>query len=382
MSRGALASRIARQRRIIRPALSVSITTRDSSTRLAGAIAQARRFADEVVVGVDAASQDDTWQVAAGLADTAYRFTHPNQLAPAHRLPFRYCRGRWILRLDDDEVMEGGFAPLVDQLLATERFTHYWLPRKWVVSLDPPLYLHAAPWYPDYQLRLLRNDASLAWKPPRYHSGYKVAGHGAYEARAAILHYEPIVCTPEQRALKLEVYRTGGGNGVAEELFGEKIGERRAFQPLPAARATRPARRRIHPQVQQLAIQPLPPWGCRFLEIDMPRSVAATQQVVAVFKLVNTGQMTWLPRTQASWPILNIGVQIRTAAGAMVEDNGPRIAIACEVKPGETTSVTGWFHAPAEPGDYILSWDLVSELECWFAQCGSQPVETPLRVTL
>src|SRR5258705_9411519 len=85
--------------------LSVSIITRNSVSRLADAIAQPRRFADEVIVGGDAGSRDHTWELARQLADTVYRFKHPNQLAPAHMLPFQYCRGDLILRLDGDEYM-------------------------------------------------------------------------------------------------------------------------------------------------------------------------------------------------------------------------------------------------------------------------------------
>lgn len=119
-----------------------------------------------MVVGVDADSRDDVWPIACRCADAAYRFRHSGQMAPIHMLALGYCQGEWILRLDDDEFMERGFADILSELLATSTHTHYYLPRKWVVSLDPPLYLHAAPWYPDHALRLFRNDPTLVWKPP------------------------------------------------------------------------------------------------------------------------------------------------------------------------------------------------------------------------
>lgn len=367
-----------------KPLLSVSIITRNSESRLAESIAQARRFADEVVVGVDADSKDNTWNVATRFADTAYCFKHPNQLAPAHLLSFQYCRGQWILRLDDDEHMEPGFEQILPELLNTEMFTHYWLPRKWVVSLDPPEYMHLYPWYPDYQLRLIRNDPSLAWKPPRFHSGFQVAGPGAIDSRFSILHYEPLVCTPEMREKKLKMYREGGGVDVdvfSKDPFAEKAQARRLFQPVAPLQPVQSSHCQADGNVKTLAIQEFASWGCKFLEIDFPQKVTASQQVVVTIKVTNTGKMTWLPRQGMRWPLLAIAFHIKSESGKMIDFDGPRIEISSRVLPHETTTILGFFKAPAEPGNYILTWDMVSEFECWFEQCGSETFDTPMIVT-
>jgi len=361
-------------------ALSVSVITKNSATRLEALIAHARGFAQEVVVGVDADSDDATWDVAAQFADAAYRFRHPNQLAPAHMLPFEYCRGRWILRLDDDELMEDGFDALVPELLATSSFTHFSFARKWVVSLDPPEYIHEIPWYPNWQPRLMRNDASLVWKPPRYHSGYLVAGPGAQETRCAILHYEPIVCSPGARAEKVRAYREGGGDGVAEDEYAEKIGERRAFVPPRVSSATRPPVQRIDSSIRRLEVARLPPWGCCILSIDHPARVVASRRVVVTLRLENTGRMTWVPFQRTGWPALTVGLHVKSATGEMIERNGPRIELRSIVAPGQSAEVIGFFTAPAGPGEYRLAWDMVSEHECWFEECGSVPPETSLVV--
>jgi hypothetical protein len=363
--------------------LTVSFITRDSEPRLARAIAQARRFADEVVVGVDAGSQDRTWELACDLADTVYRFTHPRQLAPAHMLALRYCRGDWILRLDDDEYMEVGFEKLLPSLLATPHFTHYFLARKMVVSEQPPLYLHEASWYPNFVLRLFRNDASLIWKPPRFHSGYYVAGQGAQEARSAILHYEPLLCSPEQRERKLKMYREGGGGEAEEAYYRETTGELRAFNALPHVSAKRVSRRRqwIDTELHALTAQPLPQWGCNILAVDLPARVSATQTMVVTIQICNTGAVAWMPhRASWQWPQLNIAFHVRAASGDLLETIGGRIPIAAHVAPGATTQIVGTVLAPAQPGSYVLSWDLFSEGECWFEECGHTPFETPIEV--
>jgi hypothetical protein len=38
------------------------------------------------------------------------------------------------------------------------------------------------------------------------------------------------------------------------------------------------------------------------------------------------------------------------------------------------------FAAPAISGRYLTEWDMVSEHECWFAQCGSEVACVPLHV--
>jgi Glycosyl transferase family 2 len=361
------------------PTLSVSIITRNSGPRLANVITQARRFADEVVVGVDADSQDNTWEVATDLADTAYCFKHPNQLAPVHMLALQYCRGQWILRLDDDEHMEIGFEQIVSELLNTQLFTHYLLPRKWVVSLDPPQYMHASPWHPDYQLRLMRNDSKLVWKPPRYHSGLLVAGPGARDARFAILHYEPLMCTPENREQKLKTYREGGSNGAAENFYCEKVGERRSFQPLPSLRPIKPLRQWIDPEMKVLTIQKFPPWGCKIVDIAIPQRVTASQSVIVALEVINTGNMTWIPQS-TGWPTLHIAFHIKSASGNTITWDGARIELGSLVLPNQATTILGSFTAPAEPGHYVLTWDMVSEGECWFEECGSETMDTPIVV--
>lgn len=363
--------------------LTVSFITRDSEQTLTRAIAQARRFADEVVVGVDADSRDRTWELAGDLADTVYRFKHPNQLSPAHMLALRYCRGEWILRLDDDEYMETGFEQIIPELLATPHFTHYYLSRKMVVSETPPRYMHALPWYPNYVLRLFRNDPSLIWKPPRFHSGYFVAGQGAHESRYSILHYEAMLCSPEQREQKLRMYRQGGGEAVIEAYYGEKTGEQRSFQPLPAVSAPKAKRRsqQIDPQVHVLTVQPFPAWGCRLLSIDLPPRLCAAQEVIATIKVTNTGKMTWLPqRTDRNWPQLSVGFHLKTESGELLQADGGRIAVNAHVPPNASAQIVGTFIAPAAAGRYRLSWDMFSENECWFEQCGSVPFDTVIEV--
>jgi hypothetical protein len=226
----------------------------------------------------------------------------------------------------------------------------------------------------------MRNDSTLVWKPPRYHSGMLVAGPGAREPRFAILHYEPIFCSPEMRERKLKVYKAGGGSTTNEIFYGEKTGERKSFIPPIPLPAVTPPKQRIDTDVKRLHVQQFPSWGCKFLSIDFPQRVTASQTVVVTLQVRNMGSMAWYPQLN-NWPILKIAFHIKSPTGDMIKWEGTRIDLSSLVLPNETTTVLGFFIAPSIPGTYILEWDMVSEYECWFEQCGSTTTDTPLVVT-
>jgi LPS sulfotransferase NodH len=135
-----------------RPTLTVSIVTRNSATRLPRLLAEVAGYADEILVGVDAASRDGTFEFASRYADTVYRFhlRQPGQLSPARMLALQYAKGDWILSLDDDEGMDPAFDSLLPKLLAADGVTHHHFPRKWIISESPATYLHEPPWYPNW----------------------------------------------------------------------------------------------------------------------------------------------------------------------------------------------------------------------------------------
>jgi len=64
------------------PTLSLCILTKDSASRLPELLAHGRTLADEIVVGVDRASSDATFDVAARHADVVFRFEATGLVGP------------------------------------------------------------------------------------------------------------------------------------------------------------------------------------------------------------------------------------------------------------------------------------------------------------
>jgi len=362
--------------------LSVCVLARSSRGGLERLLGEVAGFADEIVVGVDASSADDTLAIATRLADVVFRFEHVGPPVRARRMILEHARCDWVLSLDDDEGLDTAFEPLLPALLDQSRYTHFRFPRKWIVREQPLSYVHGAPWFPDWQLRLFRRDLRRVWHPGIVHSGYRVMGAGCCEHRAAILHYEPVVLTSGERAAKIDYYRQHGSEGRSERSYQTIEGhERREVVPGPARVVRRALQRsaRVIPEVMR--VPPVPktaPWGAT-LDVRMADGARTGDMIMVEVVACNTGALAW--EAMSEWPQLHLSCHIRTAAGDDVQWNGPRVALPRVVEPGESATLLFSFPAPQDPGDYVIEWDLVSEGESWFADCGSETARTRLRVT-
>jgi LPS sulfotransferase NodH len=371
-----------------KPRLTVSIQTRNSSDRLESLLAGVADYADEILVGVDASSTDDSFEIASDLADIAYRFALPEagHLAPARMLPFDLATGDWILSLDDDEAMDGEFKALLPELMAAEGVTHHHFTRKWIIAREPAAYLHSTPWFPNWSRRMIRNDRSIVWKPAQPHTQYMVIGPGHYETRTSILHFEPLQCEPGARRLKLHAYRAAGAHPDSEAFYDYTEASPRRPLQLPPSAATRPRRdpQVLHEAPHLLKIQKYPPWGCAVRRVDISQTAAPGGALLFEATVRNTGALAWAPSfaqwpTQ-EWPMLRLSYHLLRHNEDLLELDGQRYLINDYVPVGGDITFIGAFTAPDAPGDYIIEWDMVNEGECWFAQCGGQPRRTYLRV--
>src|SRR5438445_108015 len=76
--------------------------------------------------------------------------------------------------------------------------------RRWLFP-DTSTYLDAAPWRPDYQLRLIRTDARLIRFSDEFHRPIAAAGPGRF-VQQPIWHVDPLLRTFEQRLEKARRY--------------------------------------------------------------------------------------------------------------------------------------------------------------------------------
>jgi hypothetical protein len=366
---------------VARPTLAVCVLARSTRGGLARLLDEVDGLADEIVIGVDEQSADETWAIAAARADVVFRFEHVGPPVRARLLPIAHARADWVLSLDEDEGLDEALASLLPELVRDPRYTHYWLPRKWIVNRQPLTYLHDVPWFPDWQLRLFRRDPRRVWHPGILHSGYRVMGPGCREDRVAILHYEPVILTPEERDAKVEYYRQHGSQGRSDAAY-RSMDDAECRQstsgPAPAVRRAGGRRSRVLPDVQAVPPVPAsPPWRAT-LDVRMAGEAFAGSAMLVDVRARNIGPLAWEP--VSAWPRLHLSCHVRTPDERVALWDGPRFPMPRVVEPGETARFVIEFRAPLEPGDYVVEWDMVSEGEAWFADCGSETTRTTLRV--
>jgi hypothetical protein len=367
-----------------RPTLSVCILARSSRGGLERLLDEIDDVADEIVIGVDAASTDDALALATRRADVVFRFEHTGPPVRARLLILEHARGDWILSLDEDEGLDAAFAPLLPELIDQSRYTHYWLSRKWIVVREPLTHVHAAPWFPDWQLRLFRRDPRRVWHPGIVHSGYRVMGLGCREHRTAILHYEAVTLGADERQAKIDYYREHGSEGRSDSAYGPMPeAARRETTPGPAvgdrSRAVARAGRLIPDVLPVAPVPATPPWGAT-LDVTMPSEAVARDEILVEVNVRNTGRLAW--ENGGSWPRLHLSFHLRRADGEVVRFDGDRFALPRVAEPGDAATFLFNLIAPPEAGDYVIEWDFVSEGECWFADCGSSTTRTALHVTV
>ena len=121
---------------------------------------------------------------------------------------------------------------------------------------------------------------------------------------------------------------------------------------------------------------PVGPLAVRWLGYELPQlraGVAAPARLL----LRNDGSATWRSRRET-------GVQVSyhwldDLGNAIVWD-GPRVAFARPVAPGEEVEVETLLRAPQPPGRYRLAFDLVEEFRFWFEEIGSSPLHLDVDV--
>lgn len=197
------------------PKLSTCIMTMNGEHRIRPLLEYIRTFSDEIVVGVDSKTTDNTLAACKGLCDELFVIESDALTVNAglEKLINR-CHGDWVLRLDDDEFPEPHFARYKNGILAQEKYTHYKLPRLHLCNIHPMQWVDDGYLYPDYQMRLFKNDKSLLTFPGAVgHLGIRCAGPKGRLNSINLVHLNLAINPRFKREEKLATYikRLNGG---------------------------------------------------------------------------------------------------------------------------------------------------------------------------
>jgi len=131
----------------------------------------------------------------------------------------------------------------------------------------------------------------------------------------------------------------------------------------------------------------LPHWT----SINLPRGLSAEYKLKAIspvfrigakgeveFYARNTGTAVWLSRPPSPTGSVGLGYIWHDANAKEVKTG--RIYLEYPVYPGTDYAFTGVIDTPDQPGNYVLSLELVSELVAWFHDVGVKPINIDVKV--
>ena len=382
-----------------RPRLSVCCMTVDPPARVAAILGLLRDVADEIVVAVDDRVPPETLGPVHAVADRVLRFGFRPPVDRPRAWLAAQCTGEWILSIDGDEVPGRALVAALPDLVAAAEVQHYQLPHRWLFP-DSGHWLADLPWWPDFHVRLVRNDATLAVRGG-VHAGI-VPVLPTRHLDAPLYHLDALVRSEAERRAKADLYeaeRPGhqafGGGLLNDVLYlPERQGDV-ALRPVPAddrawidqvLAATDPsssnpppksrARSGFRGPVRPVAAEeidafappsPLPDDAYRvaleLFETDHRMAPGETRPVYV--RVRNEGPVTW-PWGLDQEPQIRVSYHWRRADGELLPDEGVRSPLPERVGPGQATIVPVWVQAPAEAGTHVLELDLVHEHVRWF----------------
>jgi hypothetical protein len=369
-----------------RLSLSICAMTRGGSGRLAAVLELLRPLALQVVVALDDRAEGDAPGLAT-VADELFLFPHREPGDSLQPWLHAQCGGSWILNLDDDEVPSTGLLARLPELLAAD-VTQWWLPRRWLFG-DAETFLDQAPWIPDYQLRLYRNDPATLRFSDEFHRPLVVSGAAGF-AREPLWHLDCLLTSVEHRRNKAAHYeRERRGMRVAglahnsafylpELLPGARTGavpesDVRLIRsvidsPAPLPREPgRPARRVSGHEIEALwPGEPFDPtmWSGELTRLEtLDRLPAGARHTITV-AVANHGRVGWQRGPEAS-PLVQVATRWLSEDGSGVEE-GLHTSLPADLPPGGSLNVPVHVLAPSKPGGYQLYLDLVHEHVRWF----------------
>ena len=382
--------------------LSVLCITNDPGPQIAAVLAPFRGVADEIVIAADASVTDETLAEYALACDrlVLFDFVAPMErcLAWAHR----QCRGRWVFRIDGDEVASPRLVAQLRALVEREDRVQYWFPRRWAQG-DGNQWIDERPWTPDHQLRLVLNDPRVLSFPGIVHTSARPVD--PMEFRQEPLYHLDLVLRPvAERARKAAGYERiapvpqvlPGGEPVGMFYLPEgraldpavpvPAGDREVIQqvlraaPDPAAspvdRATLPHGHRDEIDVHWDS-RPLDPadYACTIEALETGLRLSAGTTELITLQVRNEGGVTW-PGGLDRPPLVRAGYRWLTAAGDPLSEDASRSPFRSPVAPGETVVLLLGVVAPQRPGEYLVEVDLLCENDRWFGA----PQRIPVRV--
>jgi hypothetical protein len=294
------------------------------------------------------------------------------------------------MRMDSDEICSPELLASLRELIADRDVRQYWIERRWLWP-DTAHWLAEAPWSPDMQCRLYRNDVLLFFTgrrgtsaepcfpsryvvAPIYHVGLLVrttTGRAAMGGRRR-MNREHAAAFHEREAQVHYPSLHHAGPPPAEVEPPDRDAIEAALNAPPrggAGPTTPPPVVPVTTVLRQWAGRDLPntAYRARIVPLDGYRVLRAGDERRFHVRVINEGSEHW-PGGDEREPLIRPSYHWYDPTGRIVVFDGLRTALPAAVAPGEGCRLPVSVVAPATPGAYELRFDLVHEHRRWFEQ--------------
>lgn len=270
----------------------------------------------------------------------------------------RACESDWVFQIERDEQLSPEWQQNAwRQILETTQLTHFWIPRRWVVPGRK--YIMADPWWPDFQLRLLRSNIPATTFPTRLHDTIHVPGPGGRLRNLAIHHHVLWQCsraTREERVRYYEQLRPGGA-----------LGHYYLYEDFVPAQAPLPKPLKLDARLETIWMERLPLENISKISLEIsavPREARVSTRFRLEAQVTNATNESLWPGTPHPVRLAYHWIEKETRQMAVFEGN------RSELFPGLEANATGRFWmtivTPDQPGEYLLQTTIVQEGVCWF----------------
>ncbi len=352
--------------------LSVCCVANTPGPFLRAALAPLREIADEILIAAGGTVSNGDLACYGEVADAVFAIEF--DFIERH-LPWLHaqCRGDWILRLDGDEIPSPEMLAQVLAAKGDDRINSVLFARRHPFPTVAQ-YIVQEPWYPDFQVRMVRNDGSLRFSGMLHSSAERTPPSRITEA--CIYHLPFILGDASIRLTRADRYerlRPGllapTGLDIAGALLPEKLAG------LMTVRIPDHHRHLLEAVLDESRASTLPGdatavsleemdafWAGRVLQasayrasislIGTPAPFGPGESRPVYFLVRNDGDELW------GWdpsigPYLHLVYRLVREGKGEIEDWRPAFFTEW-VRPGSSTIVPTQVDVPTEPGRYLL----------------------------
>ncbi len=166
--------------------ISAVVNTHNEEKNLSRCLQAVYGLVEEIVV-VDMGSADKTRDIAKKFNAKVFNHPYVGYVEPARNFALEKAKGKWILLLDADEVINEFLLKKLINLSKSESYDYFRIPRQNIIF---GTWIEHSNWWPDYQIRFFRKG-SVEWDNA-IHSIPITTGSGfdlPPEEKNALIHY-------------------------------------------------------------------------------------------------------------------------------------------------------------------------------------------------